>query len=558
MHLPDKALYYGDNLDWLREFPEEAVDLVYLDPPFNSNADYNVIFKEHKTGTPAKAQITAFEDTWQWSDESARELDDLVHVHSEAAEFLDFIVRKLGHNSLSAYMVMMSSRLVELRRVLRPTGSIYLHCDPTASHYLKILLDLIFVPDNFVSEIVWRRHNARGTTGRWPRVHDTILQYRKSGQAVFHSLKVRAEKSKLPHTLVTAPDGRKYQTYELTAPGVTKEGESGKPWRGFDPASMGRHWANSHSQMDAWDDADQIHWPTKHGFPRRRAAQPFDPESRTVTVGDVWTDIDRINQTAKERLGYPTQKPVALLERIVEASSAPGDLVLDPFCGCGTAVVAAEKLGRRWIGIDVTHLAVALMKARLRRDFELEPGVDYLVDGMPETTEAAQFLFDADPHQFQFWAVGALGAQPYGAVGSSRKGKKGGDTGIDGQMFFRTPGADKLEKAIISVKGGKNLGPSMVRDLRGVIEREKAAFGVFVCMDEPTRGMREEAAVAGVYRYGSLTVPKLQIITVAEIIAGKQPKLPAGSLNVSLETKTVKTTESEGRRQGQTPLFGGE
>ena len=221
-------------------------------------------------------------------------------------------------------------------------------------------MDAVFGPENFRNEIVWKRTNARSTSSRWPRLHDIILFYSKTKRFLFESQKVPAEEKKLPHTLITRPDGQRYQTYELTGAGTTKKGESGKPWKGFDPSTYGRHWANSHDQLDAWDAEGLIHWPkpgSAGGFPRRRAAQPFDPSSRKVTVGDIWADIDRINQAAKERLGYPTQKPEALLERIINASSTEGDVVLDPFCGCGTAVAVAERLRRRWIGIDITYLA---------------------------------------------------------------------------------------------------------------------------------------------------------------------------------------------------------
>jgi DNA modification methylase len=288
---------------------------------------------------------------------------------SPAAPILRALRSFLGDSDLMAYLAMMAVRLVEMRRVLKETGSLYLHCDPTASHYLKILLDGIFGANRFLNEIIWRRTNARGTTGRWPRIHDVILHYANGRRFTFNPQKTKADKAKLPHTLITGPDGRKYQTYELTAPGTTKDGDSGKPWRGYDPNEYGRHWGNSQTVRDAWDTEGLIHWPKDGGFPRRRGKEPFDPESRQVTVGDVWTDIDRLNQAAKERLGYPTQKPLALLERIIAASSNPGDFILDPFCGCGTTVHAAQKLGRQWTGIDVTHYAITVVENRLRKEF---------------------------------------------------------------------------------------------------------------------------------------------------------------------------------------------
>lgn len=552
MQLPNKALLYGDNLGWLRDFPTESVDLIYLDPPFNSDANYNVIFREHKSGTPPQAQITAFEDTWSWSQESARSLDSLIMTNGELGELLDLLVRKLGHNALSAYLVMMAVRLVQMNRILKETGSLYLHCDPTASHYLKMISDMIFGPTNFRNEIIWKRSQPKShVTARFPNAHDVILFYAKSEQARFQVpfADYNPEYIETHYPSVEEGTGRRFGLWDLNNPNKDRPNLTYE----FPPGSgTVRVWRWTKERMTkAWEEG-RVVLPKKGTIVRFKR---YLDEMQGTPVQDVFVDIDPLNSQAKERLGYPTQKPVALLERLIEASSKPGELVLDPFCGCGTAVVAAEKLGRRWIGIDITHLAVSLMKARLRRDFELEPGRDYTVDGTPESLDSAQFLFDTDPFQFQFWLVGAIGAQPYGATSNNKKGKKGGDTGIDGLMYFRTPGGEKLEKVIASVKGGKTLNPAMVRDLRGVVERDKAAIGVFLCLAEPTKGMREEAAKAGFYKYGQQAVPKLQVLTVADVMAGQQVKLPMGSVNVSLETKTVKTTEGEGQRRGMSPLF---
>lgn len=290
------GLYYGDNLQVLRESIEsESVDLIYLDPPFNSQVNYNVLFRA-PTGEQSKAQIEAFEDTWHWNDSAERAFDEVMQGgNTDVAEMLRAMRSFLKENDMMAYLTMMAVRLIELHRVLKPTGSLYLHCDPTASHYLKILLDSIFGAELFASEIIWRRTNARGTTGKWPSIHDVILQYSKSTSTVFTSLKTKADKAKMPHTLITGADGLKYQTYELTAPGATKEGDSGKPWRGHDPNKYGRHWANTSTKMEEWDKSALIHWPKDGGFPRRRDEEPFDPEGRFVTIGDVWADIDRLN-----------------------------------------------------------------------------------------------------------------------------------------------------------------------------------------------------------------------------------------------------------------------
>lgn len=552
-----RTLHYGDNLDVLRAMSPETVDLVYLDPPFNSNANYNILFREQSgNGQASRAQAQAFEDTWEWGSEAARILEELIHVDGELAKLLATMVTFLGHNSLSAYLVMMAPRLVELRKVLRPTGSLYLHCDPTASHYLKVILDAVFGAGNFVSEIIWQRHNARGTTGRWPRLHDVILHFRRTPDAVFNPVTVKAA-GRVPHTLITGPDGSKYQTYELTAPGVTKDGESGKPWRGFDPSKMGRHWANNHAVMDAWDADGAIHWPKRGGFPRRRDLEPFDPATRTVTVGDVWTDIDRLNQTAKERLGYPTQKPLALLERIVAASSNPGDVVLDPFCGCGTAIDAAEKLGRSWIGIDITSLAIGVISDRLKNRHGLVEGQDYEVVGDPKDLQGAIDLFNKEPdgpYEFQYWVNGKLSAQSFG-TGVSGRGKKGGDTGIDGRIYFSTPGGEAVETVIVSVKGGQSLGPAMVRELDSVVRREGAALGVFVSLRDPTPGMRQEAATLGFYEYGRERIPRVQLLTVQELLDGKRPQIPAGAVNVSYGSRPAKRLKPATRPGDQGRLY---
>jgi site-specific DNA-methyltransferase (adenine-specific) len=511
-------LYYGDNLQVLRDsINDESVDLIYLDPPFNSAATYNVLFKA-PSGEQSQAQIEAFEDTWRWNQSAERAFDEVVTgPHSDASIVLKAMRTALGDNDMMAYLAMMAVRILELRRVLKPTGSLYLHCDPTASHYLKLLLDAVFGRDRMLAEIIWKRTNARGTRGKWPRLHDTIFHYTVSDEFVFHTLKVKADKAKLPHTLITGEDGLKYQTYELTGAGKTQDGESGKPWRGFDPNQYGRHWGYSHEQLDEWDKAGEIHWPKDGGFPRRLDPDPFDPESRTVVLGDVWTDIDRLNQTAKERLGYPTQKPVALLERIISTSSNAGDVVLDPFCGCGTTIHAAQKLDRQWTGIDITHLAIALVERRLNEAF---PGISYEVHGVPRDLPGARVLAETDKHEFQKWIVAAVGGQPY------KDGRRGMDRGIDGYLHFRD--ADrKPQFGIVSVKGGA-VKPGDIRDLKGTMEREGAVIGLFLSLKEPTREMQREAASAGFYETGGMKLPRVQILTAEQILDKRRPQVPFG------------------------------
>lgn len=535
-------LYFGDNLAILREhIRDESVDLVYLDPPFNSAATYNKLFKS-PTGDHSRAQIAAFEDTWQWGEQAEEEFEELrSRASAKVLEMMLALKRFLGENDVMAYLTMMTSRLLELRRVLKPTGSLYLHCDPTASHYLKVVLDGVFGLENFRSEVIWKRTNARGTDGRWPRIHDTLLFYTASNQFTFHPLKVKADKAKLPHTLITGSDGKKYQTFELTAPGATKQGESGKPWRGYDPNKYGRHWGNSHAQMNAWNSAGLIHWPKGGGFPRRRDERPFDPDSRMVMVGDVWIDIDRINQAAAERLGYQTQKPLALLDRIIQASSDPGDLVLDPFCGCGTAIESAHRRGRNWIGIDITNLAIDLVEDRLRRAF---PNIKHIkVNGRPRDMDGARELAQRDRFEFEYWICSVVDARPF------REKRKGADTGIDGITYF-VDDAKQTQKVVLSVKCGDNVSVQMIRDLRGVLEREGAAIAWFVTLSKPTRPMEEEARKAGFYVTGRERFRRIQIITVEGLLDGSERALHPGA---SLGPRRMRTarTGTDSARQGE-------
>jgi DNA modification methylase len=510
-------LYYGDNLEVLRDekaFPDASVDLIYLDPPFNSNAGYNVLFKS-ASGAGADASIEAFDDTWTWGDASKNALLDIEAGTNRALTvMMQAMHSAIGENPLMAYLAMMAVRLVELHRVLKPTGSLYLHCDPTASHYLKLVLDAVFGAENYQAEIIWRRTNARSTSGKWPRLHDSIFHYSRTPAATFFAQQVPGEIAKTPHTLITGPDGQKYNTFELTGAGRTKEGESGRPWRGFDPNAMGRHWGNSHSQLDEWAEAGLIHFPKNGGFPRRRAEEPFDPHARLVTVGDVWSDIDRLNQTAKERLGYPTQKPRALLERIIAASSNPGDIVLDPFCGCGTAVDAAQKLGRRWIGIDVTHIAIGMIEDRMRSGY---PDIEFETIGVPKDLESAERLAADDKHQYQQWACWKVGGYP--------RDKKGGDKGVDG-WFNYLASSNKIETGVISVKGGEHLNPAMVRDLGRVMERDRHRFGLFICNAMPTKGVLAEIASHPMIETDFGRFPAMQVVVTAQLIHGPKPDLP--------------------------------
>jgi site-specific DNA-methyltransferase (adenine-specific) len=531
-------LFYGDNLAVLREhIASDSIDLVYLDPPFNSAATYNVLFKA-PDGAGSQAQIEAFEDTWHWGTEAESAFSDVLQSGSNAAELLRALRTVLGENDMMAYLAMMAVRLLELHRVLKSSGSLYLHCDPTASHYLKVLLDAIFGGENFRNEIVWKRTSAANNPRRWGPVHDTILFYTRSDEYLWNRVD-QAHGEKYLATKYRYEDSQgKYRLSDLTAAG-RRTGDSGSPWRGYDPTALGRHWAvpaelvkslsgttgsSTQEKLDLLDANGFIYW-----TPGRRGKPGFPQWKRHLTSGtqiqDVMVDISPINSQAQERLGYPTQKPLALLERIISASSNPGDTVLDPFCGCGTAVHAAQKLGRNWVGIDVTHLAISLIERRLKDAFPDVPNL-FTVEGTPKDIAGARDLATRSKLQFESWVLSLVDATQQGG---ERK-KAGADRGIDGIIYVqngRRP--DDIARVIISVKGGENVGSAMVRDLKGTMQREKAAAGLFLTLAEPTRAMRQEAVSAGFLETSFGTFPKLQIFTIAELLAGKKPELPSRS-----------------------------
>jgi site-specific DNA-methyltransferase (adenine-specific) len=516
-------LYYGDNLQILRNrdyFPTDSVDLVYLDPPFNSNQDYNVLFAE-QDGSRSAAQIQAFSDTWRWDAAAQRTFNETIEQGGKAAEALGAFQALVGQSDMLAYLSMMAPRLVELRRVLRPTGSIYLHCDPTASHYLKILMDSILDPQNFLSEIVWKRTGTHSSANRWGPVHDTILVYAKQSDShLWNRLYVPlAEEHRERHYRNEDDKGRRYTHGELTAPGV-RHGRSGVPWRGFDVTAIGRHWMTTVERLDEYVGEGRIYFPPDGGWPRLIR---FEDESKGRAIGDVWTDIPPLNMMAKERLGFPTQKPEEFLERIILASSKEGDTVLDPFCGCGTSIAAAQRLGRRWIGIDVTHLAITLIRSRLH--FAYGDGVPYVVVGEPADPSGAEALAQQDRYQFQWWALGKIRARP---VAEERK--KGADSGIDGKLFFAEKEGGAVKTIVVQVKSG-TLKLSDVRDFGRVIERERAAIGVLLSQDEPTRDMKTEAASMGLYKpqyrlSDDDKYDRYQILTIQDLFDGKQPAYP--------------------------------
>jgi site-specific DNA-methyltransferase (adenine-specific) len=473
------VLYYGDNLDVLqRHVKDETIDLVYLDPPFNSDANYNVLFAEH--GEKSAAQIEAFTDTWEWNTDARLAYEAVVEQGGHVADTMRAFHTMIPGSDMLAYLAMMAPRLVELHRVLKPTGSLYLHCDPTASHYLKLLLDAVFGAKRFENEIVWYYKGAGVSPRRWARRHDVLLWYSKSGDRYFDPDPVRDEyaastRERFSHFIGNKRGKADYGVQTLNA--------------------LGKH-----------------------------------PD-------DVW-QIPIVAPSARERLGYPTQKPLALMERVIASSSQPGDIVLDPFCGCGTTVDAAQALGRRWIGIDITHLSIGLIKHRLVTRYGPDIAKAYRVVGEPTTVDDAAVLAKEDPFQFQAWALGLVGARVAGSD------KKGGDKGIDGRLYFHL-GDGETRQIILSVKAG-NLAPTYLDALWGVIEREKAEIGVLVSFNEPTGGMRARAADAGFIDTPWGKYPRLQMRTVGELLAGKGIDYPhVTGANVTLK-QGAKATVAHG------------
>lgn len=533
-------LYFGDNLHVLREHIADAsVDLVHLDPPFNSKRDYNLLFKTPK-GHESDAQITAFEDSWHWGEQAEREYAEILRQsNTDVAELMPALRAFLGENDMMAYLVMMANRLLELHRVLKPTGSLYLHCDPTASHYLKIVLDGVFGKERFINEIVWKRSDAHSDAKQrathFGRVHDTLLFYARGADHSFNSQYLPLPQSTADswYRNIEPETGRRYNKADLTA--AKGGGDTSYEWNGVRPP-RGRYWAYSKANMEKMEREGRLVY-SESGRPYMKR---YLNESKGVPLQDFWDDISMLRGISGdgERLGYPTQKPLALLERIISASSNPGDVVLDPFCGCGTAVHAAQKLERRWIGIDITHLAVSLIEKRLKDAFPylnrvktsipatVAPGVgedapEYMqqfeVIDTPEDLDGARDLALRDKYQFQWWACSLVNAQPY------QGRKKGADGGIDGLIFFQDD-KNAAKKIVVSVKGGDNVNVAMVRDLAHVVAREKAEIGLFVTLAEPSKPMEVEAVKEGFYTSPTTGAefPKIQILTIKGLLDGSE------------------------------------
>jgi DNA modification methylase len=515
-------LYYGDNLKVLREYLEpQSVDLVYLDPPFNSNRPYDVLFSE-KSGEESPTQIEDFNDVWTWNSETEGLYLELLNGNAPipVKAALKAACQLVGSNDVLAYLSMMTVRLLELRHILKPSGSLYLHCDPTVSHYLKVILDSLFSPRNFRGEIIWQRTAAvKGDTRtRFGRNHDVLLFYSAGPDPVFNRLAVPHSADYRARFRHDDGDGRgPYLQASLDSP-------SPRPNLTYDyksnPAPR-NGWRVSLTEMERLDSEGLLIFPKNSGAHIRRKL--YLSEQEGAPIGDVWTDIPPLNSQASERLGYPTQKPLTLLERIINASSLPGDVVLDPFCGCGTTVDAAQRLARRWIGIDISTLAIDLIDARLRDTYGEHIRQTYEILGMPQDISGAQALFQRSPSEFERWCLMLVDGQSIDT--------HIGDSGIDGVVRVPIDSKGNSHRVLVQVKSG-SVSPMNVRDLIGTVESQKAAMGLLISMSKPSHTMLEIANQSGTYSYpvDGVTYPRIQVVTVDQLLQGVRPKLPTALL----------------------------
>lgn len=544
-------LWYGDNLTIMQAMGKHSVDLIYLDPPFKSDANYNLLYKT-MTGKPVPEQVEAFCDTWEMDAQKeaiARSMPVLMREHGVDDYYVDFWrlwMQALRNTQphLLAYLIFMVQRMLHMKNILRPTGSIYLHCDPTASHYIKVMMDGIFGHKNFQNEIIWKRTSSHNRAKRWGPVHDTILFYSAGPKFTWNRVLQGLDEDYVKDFYKFEDEKGRYRTSDLTGPG-TRTGDSGEEWRGIDPTNSGRHWEPApdralpdwfvfpegyadlsvRERLEILHEQGLIYWPKKEGgIPQFKR---YLTEKSGAPLQDIITDIGPISSQSKDRMGYPTQKPVELLDRIIQASTNKGDVVFDPFCGCGTTIYSAVKNERQWIGCDIAILSIKLVREHLTERYRLVEGHDYEVDGIPTSAEGAQELFNRDPSTFQNWFVDRVGGFPMQ--------RKSADRGIDGRIYFETQGG--LKEMMIQVKGGKHVRPTDVRDLRGVLEREpNAELAGFLSITPPTKAMRDEAAEAGMYEYGGFQYPRIQFLTTEDVLTDKREFNMPTRINTKLTT----------------------
>lgn len=552
-------LYLGDCLNVLRDnVPDESVDLVYIDPPFNSKRDYNIFFDDKEIQT----QRIAFEDTWTLKNIQ----DSLSELHTLQTEKLYELLQTYQRVAPHAfpYLTMMSLRILELHRVLKPTGSFYLHCDPTMSHYLKTVCDIIFGEKNFSSEIIWRRTGTHNKVTRYAPIHDVILFYTKSEVHRWNGLKRPYMKGHIDTHFIKDKNGWKTNYYGnvLTGSGI-RNGESGEPWRGYNPTAKKRHWAIPGALLNELDEDishlsqhEKLEYLFNKGFIKITKGQAWPIYERYLKdndgqpVSDLWayqpytegtvfesdggidSDVKWLSPQDQERLGYPTQKPKALLERIIKASSNEGDTVLDGFSGCGTTVDAAEGLHRNWIGIDISPIAISLVKRRLIDTYG-EHLSKFEVRGTPTDEQSAIELWRQNPNAFQDWWLTEF------EVFSTTFGTKGPDKGVDGlAQYLVDPATQKVARAAFSVKGGDSVHSNHIDELRGAMEKHKCELGVFLTIAEPTKPMLDTIASSGFVEIPGYKLPRLQILTLKEYFKNKRPKLP--QVNITFKAAQLK------------------
>ena len=540
-------LYYGDCLTIMEGMRSGSVDLIYLDPPFNSNREYNAIYKD-ETGRPLPDQIEAFCDLWTLDEERERAIKTMpvlmreAGIEDEVAQFWKLWMNALRNTQprLLAYLSYMVERLLQMKSILKPTGSVYLHCDPTASHYIKIMMDGIFGHKNFRNEIIWRRTGAHGRAKKWGPIHDCILFYTKSGKYTWNRIYEEYDQSYIDNFYKFSDERGQHRLVTLDGPGI-RHGSSGQPWRGVNPTNKGRHWEippdralpnnfkfpegysdmSCQERLDVLDGAGLIYWPPKGKVPQHKR---YLANSEGNPIQDIINDIRPIGSQASERLGYVTQKPIALLERIIQSSSNEGDVVLDPFCGCATTMEAAQSLGRKWIGIDIAiHAIKRVARVRLQERLGLVEGKDFVIDGVPRNIEGAKDLWERDKYHFQKWAVEEVD----GFVTTKRTA----DGGIDGRLYFSIPNERDLQSMAIEVKGGKNVNITALRALKGVLDNDSALIAGLIIMEPlgavKERNFRQFMAGAGDLEVSGINYPRMQILTISDILEGTRFHTPS-------------------------------
>ena len=541
--MESNALYYGDCLDWMEEWPDESVDLIYLDPPFNSNAQYNILFGKGN-GTPA--QVRGFTDTWKWDEAAVERMTRLENaiehpLHDAATAFKTL----LGQSGMLAYLTYMAERLFEARRLLKPTGSIYLHCDDTASHYLKVLMDATFGPQHYRNDITWRRATAHNDAKRFGRIVDHILFYVKTDRAYWDETAGGASKTEeeLRKAYPSTDELGRYRSADLSGPshGAERGSPSTLPWREYDVYELGRHWAvpktgsyaeyiernfipgyrsieDIHERLDALDEAGLIHHPKAGRWPGLKRYADADlgkPPQNLILEPTGFTNYNA--RRGGEYLGYPTQKRVGLIEKLIPVACPPDGIVLDPFCGCGTTVVAAHNLGRRWIGIDISATAIDIIQ-----EYRFKPlGIESETYGIPRDLASARKLAAERPFDFEAWAVTRI-------PGMAPNERKRGDHGIDGRGSMLEKPEDASSKLVLAqVKGGRSFQLGSLRDFLHVVERENAALGVYITVDSVKSGeARSEARAKGTVSVGASVFPRVQLWSISDFFEGRWPNLP--------------------------------